>query len=123
MKEPATRKNSPKLTTNIVAQGNPQWSRRIPAADGPTKAPSAKVDVHRPETSPYVLMLSLNPLVMASVWAMTNEETRTAPLPQPCSTRAATHTGKRVGRLKNGAGPRNKKAMVVNVTPRKLIGI
>ena len=123
MKDPATRKNSPKLTTYIVAHGNPQWSRRIPAAEGPTKAPSAKVDVHRPDTSPYVLMLSLKPLLMASEWEMTNEDTRTAPLPQPCSTRAATHTGMRVGRPKNGAGPRKEKAMVVAVTPRKLINM
>ena len=71
-------------------------------------------------TSPYVLMLSLKPLVMASEWAITNEETRTEPLPQPCSTRAATHIGKVVGMPKKGAGPRNEKAMVVNMTQSKL---
>ena len=107
----------------MVAGGNPKCSYRIPAIDGPTKAPSANVDVQRPETRPYVLMLLLKPLVMASEWEMQKEDTRTAPLPQPWRTRAATHTGIRVGRLRNGAGPRKEKAMVVKETPRKLIGM
>ena len=107
----------------MVAQGNPKCSSRIPAADGPTKAPSAKVEVQRPETRPYVLMLLLKPLAMASVWEMQKEDTKTAPRPQPCRMRAATHTGMRVGRPRNGAGPRKEKARVVKETPRKLIGM
>ena len=107
----------------MVAQGNPKCSSRIPAADGPTKAPSAKVDVQRPETRPYVLMLSLKPLAMASVWEMQKEETRTAPMPQPWRMRAVTHTGMRVGRPRNGAGPRKEKARVMKEIPRKLISM
>ena len=107
----------------MVAQGNPKWSRRIPAADGPTKAPNAKVDDQRPETRPHVLMLLLKPLAMASVWEIQKEDTRTEPLAQPWMTRVATHTSMRVGRPRNGAGPRKKKAMVMKATPRKLIGM
>ena len=105
----------------MEAQGNPKYSIRIPPADGPTKAPRAKIDVQRPETRPYVLMLLLKPLAMASAWEMQKEDTRTAPMPQPWRMRAATITGMSVGSPRNGVGPRKEKARVVKETPRKLI--
>lgn len=36
---------------------NPTLSYSIPAMEGPTKAPKANVEVHRPEISPYVSRL------------------------------------------------------------------
>ena len=38
--------------TNNVAHGNPILSNKIPATVGPTKAPRAKVEVHKPEMRP-----------------------------------------------------------------------
>lgn len=46
---------------NRTALRKPTESYNIPLIDGPINAPSAKVDVHRPETRPYVSILSGNP--------------------------------------------------------------
>lgn len=50
-----------KTITNIVAAPNPTISYNTPAMEGPTKAPSAKVDVHSPDMRPYVSRLLENP--------------------------------------------------------------
>jgi hypothetical protein len=44
-------------TTNMVPFLNPTLSYNIPAMEGPTNAPKANVDVHRPEINPYVSRL------------------------------------------------------------------
>jgi hypothetical protein len=36
----------------------------MPATEGPTKAPSEKKEAQRPDTIPYVLMSSANPLAL-----------------------------------------------------------
>lgn len=38
--------------TNIVAAPNPTISYSRPAIEGPMKAPSANVDVHKPDIKP-----------------------------------------------------------------------
>lgn len=47
--------------TNIVDFLKPIESYRYPLADGPMNAPSANVDVHNPDISPYVSIVSGNP--------------------------------------------------------------
>lgn len=44
-----------------TALRKPTESYRKPLTDGPMNAPSANVDVHRPEISPYVSILSGRP--------------------------------------------------------------
>jgi hypothetical protein len=44
-------------TTNMVPFLKPMLSYRMPAMEGPTKAPRANVEVQRPEISPYVSKL------------------------------------------------------------------
>lgn len=50
--------------TNMVALRKPTESNRAPLTDGPKKAPSANVDVHKPEIRPYVSMLSGRPRLL-----------------------------------------------------------
>lgn len=47
-----------KAIIKIVALRKPIESYNKPLNDGPKNAPSANVDVHRPETKPYVSILS-----------------------------------------------------------------
>jgi len=49
------------MMTNNVLYLKPTWSYKIPATDGPTNDPRANVDVHNPETRPYVERLLGNP--------------------------------------------------------------
>ena len=53
--------NAFNVTTTIVAFLNPIVSYKIPPSDGPMNAPSAKVDVHKPDMRPYVSKLFENP--------------------------------------------------------------
>ena len=41
--------------TKYVLLRNPKWSKRMPATEGPTNAPNAKVLVHNPLTNPYLM--------------------------------------------------------------------
>ena len=50
---------------------------------GPIKAPNAKVEVHNPDTSPYVSIVSGKPLAMADLCASANPATTSAPRPRP----------------------------------------
>lgn len=59
---------SSRTTMNNVELRNPMASNRNPLTEGPTNAPKANVDVHRPDTSPYVSMLSGRP------WALLRNE-------------------------------------------------
>ena len=49
----------------------------------PTKAPKAKTEVQRPDTSPYVSIVSGNPALMADLWASEKPPTTEAPRPNP----------------------------------------
>lgn len=49
------------MNTNIVELLNPTLSKRSPETVGPMKAPNANVDVHNPDTIPYVSMLFEKP--------------------------------------------------------------
>ena len=53
-KNPAKKRSARSCVTmmNKVPYGNPTASKRMPATVGPTKAPRAKTEVHRPEMSP-----------------------------------------------------------------------
>lgn len=46
---------------NSTALRKPIESYNKPLTDGPKNAPNANVDVHNPDTKPYVSMLSENP--------------------------------------------------------------
>lgn len=45
---------------------NPIESYNAPLKDGPTNAPNANVEVHKPEMRPYVSILSGNPFLLQS---------------------------------------------------------
>lgn len=49
------------LMTNKVPYLKPTLSNRIPAADGPMKAPKENEADHKPDSIPYVPMSSLKP--------------------------------------------------------------
>lgn len=51
----------------MTASRKPIESYKRPLTDGPTNAPKANVDVHNPDTSPYVSMLSGKPCRLKNV--------------------------------------------------------
>lgn len=104
--------------TNIEALRNVTFWTRTPPTDGPINAPAEYRDVHRPEITPYVSMLSANPpLAMASVCEVAKPATSCAATPAPWNTNDATQTANTVGMGINETGPINRNAMELSITP------
>lgn len=58
------------MTTNTVELLNPIESKSRPETVGPMNAPSANVEVHIPDTKPYVSMELGNPLALKTKYTL-----------------------------------------------------
>jgi len=56
------------MITKMRLLRKPKLSYKTPAIDGPTKAPRANVEVHSPETNPYVDKLFGKPWRLSEIF-------------------------------------------------------
>lgn len=96
------------ITINVPF-ANPTRSYRNPATVGPTNAPNANEDIHRPATKPKVDMSSGKPSAAAERSISINVGDITQPLPIPCKMRPMMHRASVLGIPEYGSGPTSMK--------------